>query len=214
MCIKGFIFDLDGTLLDSMGIWDNIGEEYLRLKGVDNIPQNMKEILKLMSLLQAAEYFIESFHINLSPHQIMDEINMLIEDKYKYHVGLKDGVHEFLEKNRELKMCIATATDKPLVEFALKRLNIYKYFEFIITSTEVGSSKQNPDIYIKAAEKLGLPLSEVAVFEDALHAIETAKSANFYTVGVYEAVFEQDKEKIKQTADCYIINLNEYEVNK
>lgn len=118
----------------------------------------------------------------------------------------------FLEKNGHLKMCIATATDKHLAAYALKRLNIDEYFEFILTSGEVGSSKQSPDIFIKAAEKLGLPASDIVVFEDALHAIEASKKAGFYTVGVHEPVFEQDREKIQQAADCYVRSLNEFEV--
>jgi thiamine-phosphate pyrophosphorylase len=209
---KGLIFDLDGTLLDSMAVWDNLGEEYLTGKGVKNIPQNLKEILKPKSLLEAAEYFIENINLNLPHEQIVDEINLMIEEKYKFHFNAKDGVLDFLENNKHLKMCIATATDKHLVEHALKRLEIDQYFDFIITSREVGNGKQqSPDIFINAAEKLGLAIDEVVVFEDALHAIITAKSAGFYTVGVYESAFEDDHEEIKQIADSFIDNLNNFE---
>jgi HAD superfamily hydrolase (TIGR01509 family) len=207
----GFIFDLDGTLLDSMSVWDNIGEDYLRHKGVADIPLNLREILKPMSLLQAAEYFIGRFKLPLTPGQVADEINGMIEDAYKYHIPLKRGVREFLEKNKSLKMCIATATDSFLTGFALKRLEIDHYFEFVLTSAEVGGSKQSPDIYLKAAERLGLPVGALVVFEDALHAVEAAKSAGFYTVGVQEAAFEQDREKIKRTANAYVTALNEFE---
>lgn len=210
MNIKGLIFDLDGTLLDSMQLWDNIGEEYLNSKGIENTPCDLKDILKPLSLLQSAEYVIENFNIKLSSDQIMAEINAMIEDKYRYHVGMKKGVIEFLEKNKHLKMCVATATDRHLVEYALRRLDIDKYFDFIITSTEVGSSKQNPDIYIKAAAQLELPICQLVVFEDALHAIKAAKKAGFYTVGMHEAFFESDAEEIRRTADCYIMNLGEF----
>jgi thiamine-phosphate pyrophosphorylase len=209
---KGFIFDLDGTLLDSMAAWDNVGEEYLTQKGVKDIPQNIRELLKPKSLWEAAEYFIENMNLNLPPEQIVDEINLLIEEKYKFHFNAKDGVLDFLEANKHIKMCIATATDKPLVEHALKRLEIDHYFDFIITSTEVGNSKQSPDIFINAAEKLGLAVDEVVVFEDALHAIVTAKSAGFYTVGVYETAFENESEEIRLMADIFIDNLNNFEI--
>jgi len=155
---------------------------------------------------------MENFGINQSSCDIINEINGMIEGKYKYQVGLKDGVSEFLAKCRHIRMCIATATDRYLVEYALKRLNIDEYFKFIITSAEVGSSKQSPDIYIKAAELLKLPICDIVVFEDALHAIESSKKAGFYTVGVHEAVFDKDMDKIIQKADCYVINLNEFEV--
>ncbi|HWQ72255.1 MAG TPA: thiamine phosphate synthase [Desulfitobacteriaceae bacterium] len=209
---KGFIFDLDGTLLDSMTVWDNLAEEYLSGKGVQNIPLNLKEILKPKTLLEAAEYFIENININLPPEQIVEEINLMIEEKYKFHFNAKEGVLDFLENNKHLKMCVATATDKHLVEHALKRLEIDEYFDFIITSREVGNGKQNPDIFLNAAEKLGLAIDEVVVFEDALHAIVTAKSAGFYTVGVYETAFANDHEEIKQIADCFIDNLNSFEL--
>ncbi len=209
---KGFIFDLDGTLLDSMTVWDNLAEEYLSGKGVQNIPLNLKEILKPKTLLEAAEYFIENININLPPEQIVEEINLMIEEKYKFHFNAKEGVLDFLENNKHLKMCVATATDKHLVEHALKRLEIDEYFDFIITSREVGNGKQNPDIFFNAAEKLGLAIDEVVVFEDALHAIVTAKSAGFYTVGVYETAFANDHEEIKQIADCFIYNLNSFEL--
>lgn len=214
MNIKGFIFDLDGTLLDSMPIWDNLGAEYLLKKGIQNTPKDIKNVLKPLSLLQASEYFINMFNIKLSTQLIMDEINNLIEDKYKYQIALKEGVIEFLEKNKNIKMCIATATYRHLVEYALKRLDIDKYFDFIITSSEVGNSKQSPDIFIRAAGKLGVPINEIVVFEDALHAIVSAKSAGFYTVGVHETAFEKDKEEIIKIADCYINNFNEFEVLK
>lgn len=210
--IKAFIFDLDGTLLDSMSVWDNFGFEYLSFKDIKNIPENLWEILKTMSLLEAAEYFISDWGIKLSPEQICDEINGLIEKKYKYEVVPKNGVMEFLEKYKHKKMCIATATDKHLVEYAIKRLEMEKYFDFVITSTEIGSSKQSPDIFIKAAEKLGVKISEAVVFEDALHAIRSAKSAGFYTVGVYEKCFENEKNEIINTADEYVYNLNDCEI--
>ncbi|MDD2233794.1 MAG: HAD family phosphatase [Desulfitobacteriaceae bacterium] len=210
---KGLIFDLDGTLLDSMADWDNIGGEYLIGKGIKNIPQNLKEILKPKSLSEAAEYFIQDIKLNLPPEQIMDEINLLIEEKYKFRFNPKDGALDFLENNKHLKMCIATATDKHLVEHALKRLEIDEYFDFVITSREVGNGKQqSPDIFIKAAEKLGLAIDEVVVFEDALHAIITAKSAGFYTVGVYETAFEDDHQEIQQIADVFIDNFSEFEI--
>jgi thiamine-phosphate pyrophosphorylase len=209
---KGLILDLDGTLLDSMGVWDNIGAEYLRSEGVEPIPATLWETLKPMSLLQAAEYFISEFGLLRTPRQVMDGINSMIEDKYKYEVELKEGVREFLEKNRGLKMCIATETDRYLAECALKKLGIERYFDFVITSAETGGSKQSPEIYRKAAERLGLAVEEIIVFEDALHAVKAARSAGFYTVGVRERVFEDDREKIRETADFCVENLNEFEV--
>lgn len=206
---KAFIFDLDGTLLNSMSVWENIGADYLSSKGIVSIPSNIKEILKPLSLLDAANYFISEFGIALSPQQICQEINSTIEGKYKFEIELKDGVLDFLEGNSDHKMCVATATDKNLSESVLKRLGLFKCFDFIITSAEVGNSKQNPDIFLQAAERLGEAVENCIVFEDALHAIKTAKLAGFNTVGVYEKYFENEMDEIKKYADQFVCSLNE-----
>lgn len=206
---KSLIFDLDGTMLESMSVWDNIGADYLTSKNILNIPLDLKETLKPMSLIDAANYFVNQFNIDLSPQEICDEINIGIENKYRYDVQLKDGVLEFLKNNKDNDMCIATATDRHLVESALSRLDILKYFKFIITSTEVGNSKLSPDIFLQAAKGLGADVCDCIVFEDALHAIKTANLAGFYTIGVYENCFERDMSEIKNTADEFVYSLSE-----
>lgn len=207
---KAFIFDLDGTLLDSMGIWVNFGVEYLTSKGITGIPRNLREILTPMSLLEAADYFRIQFGLSQSVQQIYDEINSMLLYKYKHEVQLKKDVLEFLQSHADRKMCIATATDRCLVENALNRLGIAPYFEFVITSSEVGNSKQNPDIYLQAASRLGVDISDCIVFEDALHAIRSAASAGFYVVGVYEMFFEPHLESIRGSANSFVHSLKEF----
>jgi len=212
MSIKGFIFDLDGTLLDSMKIWHNAGSDYLAGQRVENIPEDLREIIKAMSLLQSAQYFIREFRLPYSEQEVMDGINEMIENKYRLEVLPKEGVTEFLENHKHMRMCIATATDKHLVEYALERLGIARYFDFIITSTEVGSSKENPDIFFKAAERMNLKQEEVIIFEDAVHAIRSAKEAGFRVVAVADEYSLADEEQIRQLADQFVKRLSELEM--
>lgn len=208
--IKGAIFDLDGTLLDSMEVWDTFGEDYLTGRGLTP-PSGLREILKPLSMMQTAEYFIASYGVPDSPQQIIEEINRRIARHYEEVFELKPGVRAFLDmlKERGIPMCVATATDRPLVEPALKRLGIYDYFKAIFTCTELCTGKDCPDIYLKARELLGTELAHTYVFEDALHAALTAKKAGFPLVAVSDSVFWAEKEKLMAAADLYISSFTE-----
>jgi HAD superfamily hydrolase (TIGR01509 family) len=208
--IKAFIFDFDGTLLDSMRAWRTLGTDYLASKGVREIPETLMEHLRPMTLLEAAEYFSAEFSFGQTPEQILAEFNELIAAKYRHEFLPKPGAAEFLEKHRGMKMCVATATERALAEPALERLGWTKYFEFMITSGETGSSKRSPDIFLQAAERLGVSAREAAVFEDAPHAIKTAKAAGFYTVAVWDESFRHLRAEMESIADVYVENLNDF----
>lgn len=207
-----FIFDFDGTLMDSMYIWNMVDYAFLKSKGIpdDEIPDNLSEIFKPKSLWEAAEYFIEEFRLSMQPEQVCNEINDLTESEYRYKVVPKEGVLEFLEKHKDKRMCIATATDSYLVEYALERNHMEHYFDFIITSSDVGNSKREPDIFLQAAERLGSPIKNCVVFEDSFYALQTAKKAGFYVVGLEEKGNQSDEERMKKTADCFVSNLMDF----
>ncbi|MDE7266023.1 MAG: HAD family phosphatase [Lachnospiraceae bacterium] len=202
--IKGAIFDVDGTLLDSMFIWDTIGEDYLRSIGYTP-KENLKETFKCMSLYQAACYYQTEYGVTLSVEEIMNGINRMIDHRYRYEVMPKSGVREFLHKLNDMGviMCIATATDKPFVQVALERCGIAQYFSEIFTCTIVGSGKDEPFIYREALKHIGTEKSATVVFEDALYALKTAKADGFWTAAVYD-VHEKKQEEVRALAHCYI----------
>lgn len=213
MKIKGAIFDLDGTLLDSMPVWKELGSMYVNYKGLTPA-DDMQKSLKPMSLLQAAMYFQANYGIQLSEAEILDEFLELVKKTYFYEAKLKEGAKRFLLKLNKagVKLCIATATQRDLAEAALKRLGILDLFCGMVTCQEVCSGKDRPDIYIKALELTGTNKSDTLIFEDALYAVKTAKLAGFKVAGVYDKSSNCDKASIKALADFYISSFDSFEL--
>ena len=204
--IKGAIFDFDGTLVDSMFIWDTFGEDYLRTLGKDP-KENLTETFKTFTLEQAAEYYREHYGVTLSVEEIVDGVNRMIEGLYKSTVPLKKGVAEFLAglSKAGVRMCVATVTDKYLVEAALTRLQVRQHFSEIFTTAEVGCGKNDPKIYRTALAYLGTEKRETLVFEDVLHALMTAKNDGFPVAAVYDK-HELRQTEMKENGDYYITN--------
>ena len=207
--IEGIIFDLDGTLLDSMEIWNTVGNDYLISLGIEP-RENLAEVFKEMSLKQSAEYYQRVYGVDKTIEEIISGINGVIESFYIERVQLKDGVKEFLEtlSEQDVKMCIATATDRYLVETALMRLGVRDYFQKILTCNEVGYGKDSPVIFEQALEILGTSKEHTYVFEDALHAVKTAKQAGFQVVGVYD-LSEPEQEEVKKLSDMYVLSFQD-----
>lgn len=204
MTLKGAIFDFDGTLFDSMSIWDTVGEDYLRSIGYEP-KAGLREMLSTLSLRQGAEFMQKDYALPLTVPEIMEGINQTVEDYYFHTVQPKPGVPEFLEnlRNQDVKMCIATATDRYQIEAALKRCHLDGYFCEIFTCTNVGHGKDEPHIFEAALAWLGIPKEDTLVFEDAYHAILTAKKAGFRVAAVYDA-HESHQTEIRELADHYI----------
>ena len=209
--LKGAIFDLDGTLFDSMFIWDTAGEVYLRSMGIE--PRgDLQKVLKPMSLLQSANYIREKYGLSLTVEEIMDGIIRTVEDFYFHTVQPKEGVVVFLEqmKNQGVKMCIATATDRYQAQAALKRCGMEAFFSEIFTCTDVGHGKDEPVIFEKALEHLGITKADTVVFEDAYHAAKTAKADGFIVAAVYDS-HETKQAKLHLVSDCFIENFTQTE---
>lgn len=202
--LKGAIFDFDGTLFDSMYVWDTIGEVFLRSMGIEP-RDNLQKALKRMSLLQSSVYIRENYGLSMTVEEIMLGINRTVENFYFYKVLPKKGVVALLEqmKARGIKMCIATATDRYQVEAALKRCGMEDFFSEIFTCTEVGHGKDEPVIFQKAMEHLQTARENTAVIEDAYHAARTAKEDGFLTVAVYDLSEDRQRE-LRAVSDCFL----------
>lgn len=204
MKIKCAIFDFDGTLFDSMYIWEEIGEVYLRSLGKEPKP-SLRDEIRTFSLYQAACYMKEEYSLPLTPEEIMAGINEKIEDFYFYDVLPKPGALEFLGEMKKagIMMCIATASDRKQVEAALSRCRMKDFFEEIIACSDIGHGKDEPVVFRRAMEHFGADRSTSLVFEDALHAARTAKADGFKVVGVFDGS-EKRQDEIRQTADFYL----------
>ena len=202
--IKGAIFDVDGTLLDSMEIWEDVAIRYLKSIGVEAEP-DLPEVMFTMSLPEGAAYVKEHYRLTRETDEIIQGVLDIIRKYYEETAPLKPGVTKILEElsRKRIPMTVATSNNKEEVEAAFKRLGIASYFSRIFTCEEVGAGKTRPDIYMKAAEYMGTRPEETVIFEDVLHAIRTAKKAGFLAVGLYDEASKADQEEIKKEADWY-----------
>ena len=202
--IKGSIFDVDGTLLDSMEIWEDVAIRFLKSIGVEAEP-DLPEVMFTMSLPEGAAYVKEHYRLTRETDEIIQGVLDIIRKYYEETAPLKPGVTKILEElsGKRIPMTVATSNNKEEVEAAFKRLGIASYFSRIFTCEEVGAGKTRPDIYMKAAEYMGTRPEETVIFEDVLHAIRTAKKAGFLAVGLYDEASKADQEEIKKEADWY-----------
>lgn len=209
--IKGAIFDLDGTLFDSMPKWETVAADYLRSLGVTPKP-DLRETLRPLSLEQVGAHFRREYGITASVQEFMGAIDGMLEEFYFNTVRLKDGVMEMLEalKSSGVKMCVATATDRHLVEGGMRLTGIMKYFSHVFTCTEVRAGKDQPDIYLQALRFLGTDIKETLIFEDALYAVKTAKNAGFTVAALYDDAARHQQEDIKALADYYFKSFSEW----
>ena len=209
--IKGAIFDIDGVLLDSMGIWDDLGARYLRSLG-KSPEEGLNKILFSMSMEQGAEYLKNNYDLRQSVKETVDGLGKMLEDYYFYEVLLKPGAKEVLEflKSKNIKMAAATSSPRTHIEKALSRNGLLGYMEKIYTTSEVGVSKHSPDIYCLAADFLKTKPEEALVFEDSLYALKTAKEAGFVTVGVFDEKGESNQAELENQADLYLKKLDDF----
>lgn len=208
--IKGVILDVDGVLLDSLGIWKDLGARYLTARDIEPEP-GLGEKLFSMSMEQGAEYLARNYALGETPAQIMDGLHEMLRDFYLFEVPPKEGAAELLAAldAAGVRMVAATSSPREHVSAALERNGLLPYVGRILTNAEVGTSKHSPEIYDAAAAFLGFARDKICVFEDSLYALRTAARAGYRTVGVFDKNGEPDQRGLEESADSYVTNLRE-----
>ncbi len=205
------IFDMDGTVLDSMQAWVDAIGHILTRRGITP-PADLREITRPMNGMLLVDYLQREFLPGITGREITDEVGAYMEDFYSDRVQAKAGVKNFLSllKMEGVQCYLATATHRELVRRAIAHAGLEPYFKGIITSGEVGKNKiDSPDIYEWAMKRMGGNKADTVVFEDALFAIRTAKKAGFRVAGVYDPDSEADQEEIRALSDYYITSFEE-----
>lgn len=207
---QGAIFDLDGTILDSMHVWRQVDVDFLGKRGL-TVPADYVKAISAMGFDAAAGYTIERFGFLETKESIIAEWQKMACDAYAHTVRLKPGAKEFLTILHEhgIKIAAATASDACLFVPALKQNGIYELFDAAVTVQEVARGKGFPDVYEEAARRMGLCAPDCIVFEDILKGIEGAKKGGFTAIAIYDEHAQDDREEIQQLADRYIYDFRE-----
>lgn len=198
------VFDMDGTLIDSIPWWDRLVPDFLNTFGI-RATAELNQEMAAMSMQESGIWLKEKFSLAEPAEEIVQELCTRIGKHYAEDIPLKPGVKEWLSylKEQGVRMCVATASSAELGRPALVRNGILPYFDFMVDCGMVGVGKTSPAVYELAVEKFGASISECVVVEDAAFALKTAKNAGFLTIGVYESS-EPDQYSVKRYSDCFV----------
>ncbi len=207
---KAAIFDLDGTLLDSMWVWDRLLIDYLAEYGYEVYPEVLNEVT-YMTVQQSSKYIKERYNLPLTAEKIMQQWRDMVLEYYQSKIPMKTGAKEYLRRLREngIKLAVATSCMKELCEAALKSHGIYDWFDVIVYSDEVGKSKDCPDIYLECAKRLGVEIVDCMLFEDILTAVHTAHEIGLRVTVIEDEFSGAEQEALRLEADCYVHDFTE-----
>lgn len=206
---KAIIFDLDGTLIDSMNVWSDIDKEFFKMHDLPFEEDYQKEIGH-KGLKEIAAYTKSRYNLKESEDEIVSIWLDMAKEAYAYKIPLKEGVKSFLDylHSKNIKMGIATSNSLELTELVLNHHDIYKYFSKVVTVNELKTNKGSPDIYLHISDSFGFAPSECIVFEDLLAGVRTAKNAGYKVVAVKEKASLDKEKEIREIADLYISSYN------
>lgn len=209
--IKAVIFDVDGTLVDSMWIWKQVDIDFLERRKME-LPEDLQKDIEGLSYTSTAEYFKERFKLPETVEEIKEEWRVMADEFYNNIIPLKTGVKELLKiiRNNNLKIGIATSNSRELVETMIKKHEIGEYFDAIRTSCEVPRSKPFPDVYLQAAKDLGVMPENCLVFEDTVAGATAAKAAGMRVIAVYDEISGVSRAHLEQLSELYIMDFHEF----
>lgn len=203
--ISAVIFDLDGTLVDSMWVWKQIDIEYLNKRGL-SLPEDLQKNIQGLSFTETAHYFKNRFNLADEIETIKDEWNSMARNFYESVIQIKKGVKDFLEhlKTNGYKIALATSNSYYLTESVLKNNGIFQYFEAIVTTCEVPRDKSYPDVFLEAASRINVLPECCLVFEDSIAAVSGARLAGMKIIGVYDNYGTCTPKELEEVTDHII----------
>ncbi|MDO5037858.1 MAG: HAD family phosphatase [Tissierellia bacterium] len=209
--MEAVAFDFDGTLIDSMGMWNDLPKNYLASKG-HRLSQEVASQIFTMSLKVSIPFLKKTYGLHDDTQEILKGMGDILTEGYSRTLQLKPGAIEILDafKNRGYTLVLATATNEKYVSHALKRFNLYPYFQEIQTCDNAGYSKDDPNFYRVLSKRLGLPLDQVYLFDDAPYALKAAQSQGMYTVGVKDTYNLHHWDKVKAYSKKTLENLGDW----
>lgn len=208
--IKGAIFDLDGTLLDSMPAWEKLTSRYLSGLGVTP-SDDLEKMLLTMTLEEGAEYCCTEYKLAQAADEMLHGIRGLLERFYEFDVLPKPGAYDFLNSLHKsgVKICLATANYSNLAELGLQCTGLMRFMDAIVTCSDVDACKESSAVYDEALRLIGVEKSDAVIFEDALYAVKTAKAAGYRVIGVYDEAEKENINEIKLLTEQYIYSYEE-----
>jgi len=199
------LFDLDGTLIDSNGVWLDVDIKFLARRGKP-LTTEYTDFVSHSIFPTAAKFTKEYYNLPESEIEIMSEWHELAREAYQFHVPIKPGVIPYLEQcyQKGEKMVLFTASVPELGNAAIRRLGIERYFSSVIFAQEIGLEKRNPAAFLRVAQFLNVTPSCCTMFDDAPHNCSAARAAGMRVVGVYDRFYEDFQEQVRRNSDCYI----------
>ncbi|MDO4547443.1 MAG: HAD family phosphatase [Clostridia bacterium] len=203
--IKAMIFDMDGTILDSMSYWRRINVDFLKERGLEPPEEIRADILSISNRV-CADMYAAKYDLNMTRDEILAEYRRIMSRYYATEITPKPRVGEYMDHllASGVRLCLGTATPRELAQPALSRHGLWDKFEFIVSGLDLGLDKQYPEYYRYAVDKLGLDCGECAMFEDALYAMKGAKEAGLVVYGIYDPIHEKYQKEIEEICDVYI----------